>query len=62
MESMEQARFRVVFEKLAEATASGEPAALAPASLVFEELDEISELRRLAIELSEPEPQSYTLT
>ena len=62
MASMEQARFKVVFEKLAEATANVEPAGLEPTSLVFEELDEISELRRLALELAEPEPQSYTLT
>ncbi len=60
---MEQTRFKVVFEKLAEATSSaGETASLEPMSLVYEELDEISELRRLAVELSEPEPQSYTLT
>jgi hypothetical protein len=58
---MEQARFKVVFEKLTEATA-GEAASLEPTALVCAELDEISELRRLAVELSEPEPQSYTLT
>jgi hypothetical protein len=45
---MEQGRFKIVFEKLAEATACGEPAALGLASFVFEEMDEISELRRLA--------------
>ena len=59
---MEQTRFKVVFEKVAEATSAGEPAVLEPMSLVYAELDEISELRRLAVELSEPEPQSYTLT
>jgi len=59
---MEQTRFKVVFEKLAEVAAGGDPVGHEPTSLVYEELDEISELRRLAVELSEPEPQSYTLT
>lgn len=59
---METIRFKIVFEKLAEAAASGEPAVPEWTSLVSEELDEISELRRLALEIAEPEPQSYTLT
>jgi hypothetical protein len=58
---MEPTRFKVVFERLAGATAS-EGASSEPMAFVHEELDEIAELRRLALELSEPEPQSYTLT
>ena len=59
---MEPSRFKVVFEKVAEAVASGEPSTTESTTLVYAELDAISELRRLAVELSEPEPQSYTLT
>jgi len=57
---MEQTRFKVVFERLAGATA-GEGASSEAMAFVYE-LDGISELRRLVVELSEPEPQSYTLT
>ena len=59
---MEPSRFKVVFAKVAEAIGSGEPERAEQPGLVSAELDEISELRRLALELSEPEPQSYTLT
>ncbi len=59
---MESSRFSVVFEKVAEAVGSEASPSPESTTLVYAELDEISELRRLAVELSEPEPQSYTLT
>ncbi len=59
---MTESRFRVIFEKLAEAEEAKEPPTPAPAWIVREELDEIAELRRLALEITEPEPQSYTIT
>ncbi len=59
--AMEESRFKLVFEELAEvAPSSGHPGAEASV-LIPAQLDEISELRRLSAELAEPEPQSYTL-
>jgi hypothetical protein len=60
---MEETRFRIVFEKLSEAVAS--EAAAGDQQPVVEQLssaeyDEIDELRRLSLELSEPEPVVYT--
>ena len=47
--------FQIVFEKLAEAIAEeGELKAL------DSELDELAELRRLSLELSSPEPLTFT--
>lgn len=59
---MEESRFKIVFEKLAEVATSSDLPGAEGAVLVRTELDEISELRRLSVELAEPEPQSYTLT
>jgi hypothetical protein len=59
---MGDSRFKVVFEKVAEAAAPGDPSGAEAAPLIPAELDEISELRRLSVELAEPEPQLYTLT
>jgi hypothetical protein len=52
-----ESRFRVIFERLPQAEEAKEPGS----DLLWigrEELDEIAELRRLALEISEPEPQS----
>jgi hypothetical protein len=59
---MGQSRFKIVFEKMAEALASGEPTSFEPPVLAYAELDELSELRRLAEEFGAPEAQSYTRT
>jgi len=59
---MEPSRFKVVFEKVAEALSSDAPLGADSTTIAYAELDEISELRRLAEELSEPESQQYTLT
>lgn len=58
-------RFKIIFVKLAEALAEqGHPdkssGGLRDASL--KEIDEIDELRRLALEIREPEPMTYTTT
>ena len=57
---MEPSRFKIVFEKLAELTPANEAVGEEGVTFVREELDEIAELRRLALEISEPEPGSYT--
>lgn len=64
---MTQSRFKVVFQKLAEArreaSADGPPGE--PKLRVWleqQELDEIDELRRLSLELAQPEQKSYTTT
>lgn len=59
---MGDSRFKVVFEKLAEASEQDQHVTVERVTFVREELDEIAELRRLSLELSEPEPQSYTIT
>lgn len=60
---MAESRFKVVFEKLAEASEPAEsPGHPQQVCVAHEELDEISELRRLALEIAEPEPRSYTIT
>ncbi len=50
--------FEIVFKKLGEAASSNEPSV----ALVFPELDEVDELRRLSMEMSEPEPTYHTST
>lgn len=60
--------FTVVFEKLDELQKNSSPAeqrhveplVISPDNL--REMDEISELRRLVAEITEPEPTSYTMT
>jgi hypothetical protein len=59
---MSASRFKVVFEKLAGASEQDQRIAVERVSFVREEFDEIAELRRLSLELAEPEPQSYTVT
>lgn len=55
---MDQNTFTIVFEKLAEVTERDYSHTEASRA----EIDEIDELRRLVLEISEPEPQSYTTT
>lgn len=59
---MDNSRFKVVFEKLAESPEASRGISVERVTFVREELDEIRELRRLSLELGEPEPQSYTIT
>jgi len=61
--------FTIVFEKLhelQETIAAGEAGQGADALVIssdnLREMDEISELRRLVAEITEPEPMSYTMT
>ena len=62
---MEETRFKLVFEKLAEHSVD-QTGGNAPLVEVVEamrpELDEIAELRRLVVELTDPQPVSYTTT
>ncbi len=57
-------RFRIVFAKLAEATEKQVPhTQTRPASEASSsEIDEIDQLRRLVLEISEPEQTSYMTT
>lgn len=56
--------FTVVFEKLKELQGQPSPCldVLVIPSDTLREMDEISELRRLVTEITEPEPISYTMT
>lgn len=61
---MEETRFRIVFEKLSEAVAQ-DALSVDQEGRVIEQLpsaeyEEIDELRRLSLELSQPEPIVYT--
>jgi hypothetical protein len=61
---MDQARFKIVFEKLSEEPpqkTAGEPTLKTVESMRVE-LEEIAELRRIVLEITEPEPVSYTTT
>lgn len=51
--------FTIVFEKLDEVYQSELPAIPYAAG---QEIDEIAELRRIVLEVTEPEPLSYTTT
>ena len=53
--------YTIVFKKLEEALIAS-PDLARSAELDPNELDEINELRRLALEISNPEPSSYTST
>jgi len=58
-------RFRIVFEKLEEARAGSlGPDGRPEQSCAFEpdEADEIEDLRRISLELSEPDPEPLLLT
>jgi hypothetical protein len=57
--------FSIVFEKLHEAAVEQEVAAQTGNSAVNAteaEVDEIAELRRIVLEITEPEPLSFTIT
>jgi hypothetical protein len=61
---MDQARFKIVFEKLSEGSSqqtSAEPILKTVESMAVE-LEEIAALRRIVLEITEPEPVSYTTT
>ena len=58
---MPRADYTIVFKKLDEALTAA-PDLARPTELDPNELDEINELRRLAAEISDPEPSSYTST
>lgn len=62
--TMSNNRFAIVFKKLAEA--QEEEAVLGRESIevksLEDELNEIDELRRIVLEITDPEPQSYTTT
>lgn len=63
---MPLSRFRIVFQKLEEArqgVADGQP--VEPEHRIWleqQEFDEIDELRRLSLELAQPEQKSRTIT
>ena len=57
-ESMDQKTFTIIFQKLAEVRE--EPSLQAEASRT--EIDEIADLRRLVLEVTDPDPLSYTTT
>lgn len=67
---MEPRRFSILFERLAEATEDTAPASVeaqrvghvSGVEIQQSELDEIAELRRIVLEITEPEPASYTTT
>lgn len=58
---MAESQYRVVFKKLSEASAD-DTALVIICQTMASELDEMSELRRVALEVREPEPVSYTTT
>jgi len=59
---MTATRFDIVFQKLDEAGQDAPRAAIETVQIIRSEYDEIDELRRLALEMSQPEPQTYTIT
>jgi hypothetical protein len=59
---MNATRFDVVFAKLAETSRDAPHATIESVQILQSEYDEIDELRRLALEMSQPEPQTYTIT
>ena len=60
---MDSSEYKIVFEKLREAQESeGREPTLPSIKLDLEELQEIDELRRLALEITDPDPTSYTTT
>jgi hypothetical protein len=52
--------FTIVFEKLEEARGGADASDLQ--QVMAAELDELAELRRIVVEISEPEPLFYTTT
>ena len=60
---MTETRFKVVFTKLAEASEDQDGMdLLAACDELQDDVDEVSELRRLALALREPDTPSYTST
>ena len=58
----QQSRFKIVFEKLTEAEALDQSQTFSTEPPTDNaELDEIAELRKIALSISDPEPVSYTL-
>lgn len=56
-------RFKLIFIKLQEALDEDPNAAKpAPEHLSADELDDLDEVRRAVVEVTDPEPQSYTTT
>lgn len=56
-------RFKIIFEKLAEAAEEEHEGERAYTSdEMREEIDEIAELRRLVLETTDPDQKSYTTT
>lgn len=60
----QQRRFKIVFEKLAEARRDGaiSEAEAAESARMRAEAEEIAELRRVVSEITDPEPKPYTRT
>lgn len=61
---MIEARFKIVFEKLSEATSAlaNDARSTADREATVSELDEIAALRKIVLETVVPEPKSYTTT
>lgn len=61
---MEPDRFRIVFEKLARdcTTLEFDEHLVAEVQALAEESEEIAELRRISLEISNPEPVTYSST
>ena len=59
-----QNQFDIIFVKLDEALSADRKSAgvLSEAQTLETELEEIAELRRIVLEITEPEPSSYTST
>jgi len=61
---MDPARFNIVFEKLSEEPLqkAAQETTLKTVESMQGELEEIAELRRIVLEITEPEPVSFTTT
>lgn len=62
---MDKTRFRLVFEKLSKESASEathQESLVRVVEAMRPEMEEIAELRRLVLEITEPPPVSYTTT
>ena len=59
---MAENRFSILFRKLSEADADASKLTESMSEANSAELQEIAELRRLVLEITEPEPNSYTTT
>ncbi len=60
---MRKPDYQIVFKKLAEATAElGFGRTSSEGDLTLEEAQEIDELRQVALEIEDPQPQIYTTT